>query len=72
MAKAWSRKGNFFCSLWASSDFAEDFTFSQEVLSSYVDSEEFLDWILSIDIENPIFELIVEVRTYWSDVIETV
>ena len=63
LAKAWARKGNYFCDIWYAAGAADEFEYSHEQLASYVEQDTFLDWAVTVDIELPTFERIVQVRT---------
>lgn len=62
LAKEWSRRGNFFCQLWYDEDAPADFAYTDEQLQTYQESEGFLDWATSIDVNSDTMDAIIEMR----------
>ena len=67
LAKAWARKANWLCQVWADAGSSHDFAYSQEQIDAYTESDEFLDWALAMDVESPAFDRIMELRTSRGD-----
>ena len=69
LAQEFARRGNFFCDLFAQSglDF-EIFTYTQAMVNLYVETEEFIEWLLGLGFENPAFDMGVTIRHLFPEI----
>ena len=49
--------------MWVDDGRAGDYKYTEEQLNSYMESAEFLDWALSVDVDVSTFDRIMEVRS---------
>ena len=52
LAREWASKGGYFVRLFLDAGKADDFIFSEEMLSSSLPTEEWLEWAISLDNES--------------------
>ena len=62
LAKEWCRRSHFFFMQWLNSDDGDAFAFSEDVLQAYQEPGEFVDWVLSLPVEDPCFDRACELR----------
>ena len=71
LAKEYIRKGNYFCRMWVDSDDdAEAFVYTRAMVAGYVPSYEFINWAADLAIDDPSFDMALEVRELAPDVDE--
>jgi hypothetical protein len=69
LAQEFARRGNFFCALFVQSGLdLETFNYTQAMVNLYVESEEFIEWLLGIGFDNPAFDMGVAVRHLVPDI----
>ena len=63
LAREFARRGNFFCFMWHDSGLPlANFNYTQAMVDSYVESAEYLDWAIGLDVDEPSFDKMVEIR----------
>jgi hypothetical protein len=62
MAREWARRGNHWFDLYMNSGDDDGFAYSADNLSSYVDSEKFIDWALTMPLDADVYDCIIQVR----------
>ena len=61
MAREWCRKGHFYC-IWLEAGSSWEYRYSQAVFDAYVPDEAWLKWACTVEVEDPVFERILELR----------
>ena len=63
LAREWSRVGNYYCCIWVALDCKAEYAFSHDDIDA-VQSLEFIDWCLELDMESAAYEKSKEVREW--------
>ena len=65
LARAWVHKGNYFYQRWEDASEGDlSYSFTQDDLDMYVESQDFLDFVHGLDIEDPAFDRVLQVRRW--------
>ena len=65
LARAWTRKCNYFYAVWEEKgDLLASYEFTDDDIAAYEESEEFIDWACSLDIEDVAFGRVHEYREF--------
>ena len=63
LAKEFAHRANCFCFMWHDTEVSlANFRYTQAMVDSYVESPEYLDWAVGLDLDEPSFDKMAEIR----------